>query len=103
MVGVPHLTGRQKIRTALLVLACSPNDVARRLEEAYRSAILIIDPQLDLPPELKDEFMGIRAELQSVYHAPNPRTFPDEESRQRWASSLAGRLVTFYDQLIKAK
>lgn len=101
MVGMPHLSGRQKLRTALLILATEQRDIVGRLQAAYQSVISIIDPQLDLPPELKDEFVQFRAELQTVYFAPTPRTFLSAEERQRWASRMAGQLVTLYDRAVR--
>ena len=101
MVGVPHLSGREKLRTALLILATEPANIARRLEACYRTAITLIDPQLDLPPQLKDEFVRIRNELQKAYFAPAQAASLRTNRQEAWASELAGRLVAFYDKLIR--
>lgn len=100
MVGVPHLTGRQKLFNALLVLACGPGNVNERLETTYRLAASTIDPQLDMPPEFKDEFVAIRNELQRVYFVA---TSAAERTDTRWASDMAKRLVSLYDKLMRLK
>lgn len=97
MVGVPHLTGRQKLFSALLVLASGAENIEQRLEAAYR-LVNIIDPQLDLPPELVDELENLRAELQRVYFLPSANS---ERPQPRWASEMAKRLVALYDKLAR--
>ena len=46
MVGVPHLTGKQKLYTALVSLVCETGGVEQRLRTAYRATIASVDPQL---------------------------------------------------------
>lgn len=101
MVGIPHLTGKQKIYTAIVVLVCEPGDVGARLEAAYHSALAAVDPQLDIPPELVGEFVKIRDELRKEFlFPPAPRPPAD---RRRWATAMATRVVAFYDGLARIK
>lgn len=86
-----------------MILATHPSDIFHRLEASYHTAIITVDAQLDLPPERKDEFEKIRGELQATYLNPARRTFSTHSERQRWASTLAARLLDFYDALIKTK
>lgn len=101
MVGVPHLTGKQKIYTALVVLVCEPGSVEKRLEAAYHTALASVDAQLDMPPDFVGEFAKIRDELRKEFLFPSaPRP---ESDRQRWATNMAARLVAFYDGLARHK
>lgn len=102
MVGVPQLTGKQKIYTALVILVCEPGGVEQRLASAYHAAINSVDPQLDLPPELVKEFVQIRDELRKEFLFPSSST-PSETDRRRWATRLATRIVAFYDALARAR
>lgn len=102
MVGIPHLTGKQKIYTAVVILVCEPGGVEKRLESAYHAAIASVDPQLDLPPELAKEFVQIRDELRREFIFPSA-TSPSEADRRRWAARTATRIVAFYDALARAK
>lgn len=101
MVGVPHLTGKQKIYTALVVLVCEPGSVEKRLEAAFHRALASVDPQLDLPPELAGEFIKIRDELRKEILFP--ASARPEAERRRWATSMATRIVAFYDGLARTK
>lgn len=103
MVGVPHLTGRQKIYTALVILASEPGRIDERLEKAYRLSIAAVDAQLDLPPSLAAEFLKIRGELQQEFFSPGSSRFKSEHERRKWASELAARIVSFYDKLARLK
>lgn len=103
MVGVPPFAARQKLLTAVLILACEMKEIDQRLEAAYRSAISNIDPQLEVPPELKDEFVDLRSELQKEFLHPEGAGSPSGPARRLWAAEAARRLVTFYDRLIKSK
>ena len=100
MVGVPHYAGRQKLYSAMLILACQPNSIDERLETAHRLAISSIDPQLDLPPEFKAEFQKIREELHKafVFEARGP-----SNSRKQWAADMATRIVALYDKLARSQ
>lgn len=102
MVGVPHITSRQKIYTALVILASEPGEIDERLERAYRLAIAPIDVQLDIPPSFTGEFLQIRAELQKEYFSPGARP-PAGGDRKKWASHLAARIVALYDKLARFK
>lgn len=101
MVGVPHLTGKQKIYTALVVLVCEPDGVEKRLEAAYHRALASVDAQLDLPPEFAGEFVKIRDELRKELLFPTAQR--SEGERRRWAMAIATRVVAFYDRLARAK
>jgi hypothetical protein len=101
MVGVPHLTGKQKIYTAIVILVCEPGGVEQRLEAAYRSVVAAVDPQLDLPPELSSEFAQIRDELRKEFIFRQPSE--SHVDRPRWASTMAAKLVAFYDGLARYK
>lgn len=101
MVGVPHLTGKQKVYTALVVLVCEPGSVEKRLEAAYYRALASVDAQLDLPPELAGEFVKIRDELRKELLFPASQRA--ESERRRWATSMATRVVAFYDGLARTK
>jgi hypothetical protein len=103
MVGVPHLTGRQKIYTALVILASEPGRIDERLEAAYRLSIARIDAQLDIPPQFSAEFIAIRAELQREYFNPAPGRFASDNDKRKWAADVAGRIVAFYDKLARHK
>ncbi|MFL6651336.1 MAG: hypothetical protein ACJ8J7_08625 [Sulfurifustaceae bacterium] len=102
MVGIPHLTGKQKIYTAVVILVCEPGAIEKRLESAYHSAIASVDPQLDLPPELVKEFVQIRDELRKEFVFPSASSSSEAE-RRRWAARLATRIVAFYDILARTK
>jgi hypothetical protein len=99
MVGVPHLSGKQKIYSALLILACEPGKIEQRLEAAYRFALTTLDAQLDLPPQYAGEYMKIRDELQKAFLFSSHRNL---DSRQ-WATDLASRIVALYDKLARTK
>lgn len=101
MVGVPHLTGRQKLYTALVMLASEPGRIDERLEKAYRASIVAIDAQLDIPAPLLAEFLKIRAELQKEFFGGGSSRFKSERDRRKWASRVAARLVSFYDELAR--
>jgi hypothetical protein len=101
MVGVPSLTGKQQLFTALLILACEPGGIEERLESAYRLAIVSIDPQLHMPQELSSEFADLRNELQHEYAAPRDSGFIVQRYRAQWASDMASRLIAFYDKLAR--
>lgn len=103
MVGVPSLTGRQKIYTALVILASEPGRIDERLEKAYRLSLAAVDPQLDIPPPLTAEFSKIRAELQKEFFTPGSSRFSDEHARRKWAADLAAKIVAFYDKLARFK
>lgn len=100
MVGVPHYAGRQKLYSALLILACQPGPIDERLEAAYRLAISSIDPQLDIPPDFKAEYQRIREELHKefVFHTRGPSS-----SRKQWAADTATRIVSLYDKLARSQ
>jgi hypothetical protein len=101
MVGVPSLTGKQKLFTALLILACEPEGIEQRLEAAYRLAIISIDPQLHMPQELSEEFAKLYSELQRQYSLPYDSGFIAHRYHRQWASDIASRLVAFYDKLAR--
>jgi len=101
MVGVPHLTGRQKVYTAIVILASAPGKIEERLEAAYRMAIAVIDAQLDIPPQLSGEFLKLRTELQKEFFNPPSSRFGSAADRRKWASDAATRLVAFYDKLAR--
>lgn len=103
MVGVPHLTGRQKIYTALVILASEPGTIDERLEAAYRLSITRIDAQLDIPPQFTSEFLAIRAELQREFFNPPPGRFASDKDRRKWAADVAAHIVAFYDKLARHK
>jgi len=71
MVGVPHLSGSQKIFNALFILACEQGSIVERLENAYRLALAPLDVQLELPESIHAEFLSVRKELERLYFAPN--------------------------------
>lgn len=100
MVGAPQYSGRQKLYSALLVLACQPGPIHERLEAAYRLAIGAVDPQLDIPPEFKAEFQKIRQELHKefVFRAAHGS---DAAARSKWATDMATRIVALYDRLAR--
>lgn len=101
MVGVPHLTGKQKIYTAIVILVCEPGGVDDRLKAAYETAIASVDPQLDLPPDLAGDFTKIRDELRREFVFPSkPRP---EKERRHWATSMATKIVSFYDVLARSR
>ena len=102
MVGVPHLTGRQKLYNALVILASEPGSIDERLEKAYRLAIAPVDAQLDIPPSLTAEFVKIRHELQQQYFNPGDARFDDGLDRRKWASAVAARVVALYDKLARS-
>lgn len=96
MVGVPQLTGRQKLLTALLILGCEPGRIEKRLKAAYQMVIAFIDPQLHIPPEFSNEFAALRAELHAEF------LNRQEEVNAAWACEMAARIVAFYDKLGRA-
>ena len=100
MVGVPQYAGRQKLYSALLILACQPGPIDERLEAAYRMAIGSIEPHLDIPPDFKAEFQVIREELHKefVFQSRGPSTM-----RKQWAAGMATRIVALYDKLARAQ
>ena len=101
MVGVPHLTGKQKLYTALVSLVCESGGVEQRMRSAFRSTIASIDPQLDIPPELAGEFTRLRDEMHREFVSPsNHRSGPE---RRQWAATMATRIVAFYDSLARIK
>lgn len=102
MVGIPHLTGKQKIYTALVILVCEPGGIEKRLESAYHGAIASVDPQLDLPPELVNDFIQIRDEMRKEFLFP-PASPALEVDRRRRCARMATRIVAFYDALARAK
>lgn len=101
MVGVPHLTGKQKIYTALVILVCEPGGVDKRLEAAYHTVLASVDPQLDLPPDLSGEFVKIREELRRQFLFSATRR--SEQDLRRWAANMATRIVAYYDALARVK
>lgn len=103
MVGVPHVTGRQKLYAALVILTSDPDRIEERLEKAYRLAIAPVDVQLDIPPSFTREFLQIRAELQKEYFSPGSSRFANENDRKKWACDIAVRIVAFYDKLARFK
>lgn len=103
MVGVPHLTGRQKVYTAVVILASGPGKIKERLEAAYRLALAAIDAQLDIPPRLSGEFVKLRSELRKEFFNPTAGRFSSDNDRKKWASDAAARLVAFYDKLARFK
>lgn len=98
MVGAPQYAGRQKLYSALLILACQPGPIDERLEAAYRMAISSIEPHLDVPPEFKAEFQRLREELHKefVFQARGP-----SNDRKQWAAGMATRIVALYDKLAR--
>lgn len=100
MVGVPQYAGRQKLYSALLILACQPGLIDERLETAYRMAIGSIEPHLDIPPEFKAEFQLMREELHQefVFGSRGP-----SNGRKQWAAGMATRIVALYDKLARAQ
>lgn len=100
MVGVPQYAGRQKLYSALVILACQPGAIDERLEAAHRLAIGSIDPQLDIPPEFKAEFQKIREELHKafVFETQGP-----SNGRRQWAADMATRIVALYDKLARSQ
>ena len=98
MVGVPQYAGRQKLYSALLILACQPGPIDERLAAAHRLAIGTIDPHLDIPPEFKAEFQRIRDELHKefVFHTRGPGN-----SRKQWAGDMATQIVALYDKMAR--
>lgn len=100
MVGAPQYAGRQKLYSALLILACQPSAIEERLQTAHRLAISTIDPQLDIPPEFKAEFQRIRDELHKefVFEVRGPSS-----SRKQWAADMATRIVAIYDKLARSQ
>lgn len=103
MVGVPHLTGRQKLYAALVILASEPGRIDERLEKAYRLGIAAVDAQLDIPPVLAAEFLKIRAELQKQFFNPGASRFTSEQDLRKWATGVAAKVVAFYDKLARFK
>lgn len=97
MVGVPQLSGRQKIYTALVMLASEPGEIEERLEAAYRTVLAAIDPQLELPAQFCAEFAQIQQALEAEFFASGARS----RQRRRWASDMASRIVAFYDKLAR--
>lgn len=100
MVGVPQYAGRQKLYSALLILACQPGPIDERLETAYRMAISAIEPHLDIPPEFKAELQLIRQELHNEF------VFQSRGSgngRRQWAAGMATRIVALYDKLARTQ
>lgn len=102
MVGVPHLSGSQKIFNALFILACEQGSIVERLENAYRLALAPLDVQLELPESIHAEFLSVRKELERLYFAPNREAARDRSDEQR-AMRLAGRLVSLYDRLVRLR
>lgn len=100
MVGVPHLTGKQKIYTAVVVLICEPGNIEQRLKTAFDCTLAAVDPQLDLPPELTAEFVKIRNELRKEFLFPGASRQPD---RYKWARAMAAKIVAFYDSLCRIR
>lgn len=100
MVGAPQYAGRQKLYSALLILACQPGPIDERLEAAHRLAISSIDPQLDIPPDFKAEFQRIREELHKefVFQTRGPSS-----SRKQWAADMATRIVSLYDKMARSQ
>ncbi|BAU48752.1 hypothetical protein SVA_2202 [Sulfurifustis variabilis] len=101
MIGVPPADGRQKLYNALLALACEKGPVEERLLTALRLGLSQIDPQLDLPDDLQPEFHRLRGALQQLYFLPG-HPGPEAAVRQE-AAKLAGRVVAFYDRLVRIK
>lgn len=100
MVGVPHLSGSQRIFNALFILACEHGPIAERLESAYRLALAPIDVQLELPEPVHGEFLSIRRELERLFFAPGREAIRDRNDEHK-AMKLAGRLVALYDRLVR--
>ena len=100
MVGAPQYAGRQKLYSALLILACQPGPIDERLEAAHRLAIGSMDSQLDIPPDFKAEFQRIREELHKefVFQPGGP-----SNSRKQWAADMATRIVALYDKLARSQ
>lgn len=103
MVGVPHLSGKEKIYSALLVLACEPGKIEKRLETAYRLVLSGIDPQLDLPPQYVRDFSRIRDELHKAYLVPQHADAAREIEHRQWATNIATDIVALYDKIARLK
>lgn len=103
MVGVPQLSGKQKVYAALVILAAEPGEIEERLEAAYRLALAPVDAQLDIPPQLVAEFQEIRAALQNEYFGKTPKRVAASREARRWARDMAARVVAFYDKLARIK
>lgn len=102
MVGVPHLSGSQKIFNALFILACEHGSIVERLENAYRLALAPIDVQLELPEAVHGEFLSLRRELERLFFAPGHAAVRDLNDAQV-ATKLAGRLVSLYDRVVRLR
>jgi hypothetical protein len=103
MVGVPRLTGKQKIYNALLILACEPGKIEKRLEAAYRMSLISIDPQLDLPPQHVKDFTEIRNELHKAFQLLASQPFKTDPERRQWATDAATRIVALYDKIARTR
>lgn len=98
MVGVPQLTGKQKIYTGLVLLASEPGEIEERLEAAYRKALASVDPQLELPAHFAAEFAQIQKALEAEFFGAVGGV---SRQRRRWACDMAARIVALYDKLAR--
>lgn len=102
MVGVPQLNGKQKIYTALVLLASEPGKIEERLQAAYQKVLRSIDAQLELPAQFCAEFEQIQKALERRFF-PGGGSAAPAHGRQRWACDTASRIVAFYDKLARFK
>ena len=87
----------EKFYSAVRTLAIMDRDIKSRLTDAIVNNIAHVNPEKDLPENLRDKFNHMLEELTA--EGSFPETIAYMTNRQ--ASNVAGEVVSLYDELVK--
>lgn len=88
---------REKLYRAVKTLAISDNDIKSRLTDAVVNELMHINPEDDLPENLREQFYQLH--LQLTAQGSTPETVAYMTTRE--ASNAAAEVVSLYDQVAR--
>ena len=87
----------EKFYSAVRTLAIMDRDIKSRLTDAVVNNIAHVNPEKDLPDDLRDKFNRMLEELTTEGSIPETIAYMTNMK----ASSMAGEVVSLYDELVK--
>ena len=87
----------EKFHNAVRALAAIDDDIKSRLEIASINSIMHVDPERDLPDNLRDEYKLIIDELTAEVSIPETISSMSKEE----ASNLAKKIVSLFVKIVR--
>ncbi|MEA5617900.1 hypothetical protein VB711_08620 [Cronbergia sp. UHCC 0137] len=94
---------REKLYSAVEILASSNESIQDRLHSAYINALIRLHEPNDFPEELREEFNEINKRLTEIQATSNEGSVQATTTKmsEEEAGNVAEKIVTLYDQIAR--